>query len=172
MFYCFYMNLTLFKNQYIILLNWVESLPVRDGYLRESWIRHFYKAKNISMLSVKFTLASVVISGISITIIFPLFRYFVNGELFALPTLIHLPLMPATHWPLYLVNLAHQVYSLSFAICWAFATVCFVFTITIHTWFHFEAIKILVGSMAEGIGLEGYQSWLKSISTELDYVKR
>lgn len=150
----------------------MASLPVRNGYYKESWSKTFNKARDASMMAIKFISVNIGLTAISLTAIFPLFRHFVNQESFALPALIHLPFLPPVNLPFYLINLVHQVYTICFGLIWSLATVCFIFTMSIQAWFHLEAIKSLVGNMREGIATEGYQNWLKQISIELVDVKR
>lgn len=163
-----YFNLIYFKREYIILLNWVGSLPECNSFfLNDTFQCTFCDARRGSLLAIKFVFATVASSAIAITILFPLLSYIVNQEDYTLPAAIYLPFLPPTNLACYFINLVHQAYVLYCALIWGFIFVNIIFTILIHAWIHLEAIKVLVGNMKEGIATKNYQDWLKLVLIEL-----
>lgn len=170
--YSYQINMVIFKQEYITLFNWINSLPKRKSAFKDSFRGTFSKARDASILAINLTCICAILCEIAITILLPLSKYLFSGDAFPLPSQIHLPFLHATNPVFYFINYSHQIYVMSFALVSYLAVYSFSFTIIIHAWIHLEGIKVLVGNMNEGIAIIGYENWLKSIAIELEDVKR
>lgn len=140
--------------------------------MKNTGLNLFYKARRGSLLAIKLSCLAFAFTAVSFLIIFPLLKYFVVGEPFALPFSINLPFVRPVNLQNYLINFVHQAYVTISAFIWALTWMCIVYTILIHAWTHLGAIKMLIENMTESVRAADFPNWLNCISNELSDATR
>lgn len=104
---------------------------------------------------------------ISVNFVQVAIEYFVFDEKYFLPLRFRFPFLPHDDIFIYCLNFCLQVYAIFTALAYCVEADTLWLVLKAHFVVHLDAIKILLDNMMIGIDAANFNTWLKTVSSEI-----
>lgn len=132
----------------------------------------FLSANKYSLVAINILKIVMISATVVGTALLPFLSNFIEKEAFDIFKDLHFLTIKPKHPIMYLVDNLHIAYAFITAAMFIMHTGFILVSFVIHIIYHFEAIKVLVRNMEEGMRVGSFEKWLKSVSLEVNFLKR